>query len=184
MLKSSQKSSPTRTESEASSSDHKDIIPSEAVTAKITKAPPDIWNKECQIKLDRLTDDEISMWTKAEMIPEFPAFVKGRDVGGYTMRIKTMPAKPRYNTRPSRCHSTPNYEDLDIEPELTSPKKPKRRHKPVPKDGPSAEWLAAHRFYLCSKPKTDTELDDKTTTDLPEIEDKPASQDPPRSSPT
>ena len=174
---SSEKSSLSPTESEVSSSDYKDVTASESLTAKIMTAPPDILNKDCKVKLDRLTDDEISMWTKTEMIPEFPVFVKGREVGGYTMRMKTLPAKPRHNTRPSRGHSTPNYEDLDTEPEATSPKKPACKHKPVPKDGLSVERLAAHRFYLCSKPKTDSELGDNTTTDPPEIENKPTSQE-------
>ena len=174
----------TQTESEALSSDHEDIIPSESVTSKVTKAPPDILDKECQIKIDQLTDDEISMWAKAETLPEFPAFVKGRGVGGYTMRIKTAPSKPRHNTQPSRCHSTQSYKDLDTELEVTSPKKPKHRHRPVPKDGPSAEWLAAHRFYPCSRTKTEIETDDRTTTDLPETEEKSASQEPPRPAPT
>ena len=58
---SSEDSLPTWTESEALSSDHEDIIPSESVTGKVMKAPPEILNKECQIKLDQLTDDEISM---------------------------------------------------------------------------------------------------------------------------
>ena len=109
----------------------------------VTKAPLDILNKDCQVKLDKLMDDEISMWTKSETIPKFPAFVKGREVGGYTMQNITAPIKPRHNTRPSRHHTTKSYEDLDTEPEPISPKKPKCRHKPVPKDGPSAEWLAA-----------------------------------------
>ena len=161
---SSEKSSLSPTESEVFLSDHEDVIARESLAAKIMTAPPDILNKDCKVKLDRLTDDEISMWTKTETIPEFPAFVKGREVGGYTMWMKTPPAKLRHKTRPRRGHSTPKYEDLDTEPEVYSPKKPARKHKPVPKDGPSAERLAAHRFYLHSKPKTDSDLGDNRST--------------------
>ena len=178
-----EKPSPSPTESEASSGDHEDVMTSESSSSKITTAPPDILNRDCKVKLDRLTDDEISVWTKTEMIPEFQAFVKGREVRGYTMQMKTPPPKPRHNTRPSRGHSIPNYEDLDTEPEVSSPKKPTCKYKPVPKDSPSAEWLAAHRFYLRSKPKTDIDSCDKTNTNLPETKNKP-DQELQRASPT
>ena len=140
---SSEKSLTTNTGCETSSSESDDIVPSKTITTNVMKAPPDILNKDCHVKLDKLMDDEISMWTKSETIPEFPAFAKGREVGGYTMWNRTAPIKPRHNTRPSRCHTTKSYEDLDTEHEPVSPKKPKHRHKPVPKDGPSAEQLAA-----------------------------------------
>ena len=122
----------------------------------VVVVPPDIINKECFLKIDRLTDDEINAWTKKEIVPEFPLFVEGREIGGYTMRLKAKPAHPRYNTHLKRNRTSCSYENLDNMEEKSDDedtKRTKRKPKSVPKNGPSVDHIAAHKFYLHSSVK-------------------------------
>ena len=73
----------------------------------------DVINRECCIKLDRLNEDEINAWTAKQTVPEFPNFVKGREVGGYMMRPQPKPVHPRYNTHPKRNRPVYSYANLD-----------------------------------------------------------------------
>ena len=137
-----------------------DKTSSEAQTTETQNQPmitmttsPDVINRECTVKLDRLNDDEINAWTQKQTVPEFPDFVQGRKVGGYTMRLHNKPLHHRYNPRPKRNQPELSYKNLDWTEEETTKqaeKRPKKRSKPVPKDGPSADCMAAHRFYLYS----------------------------------
>ena len=157
---------PTNEDSEDSNAtiiDTEDITLMNPSIDTVIKTPPEKLNRECHVQLSKLTEDEINVWTKTETLPEFPEFVKSREVGGYNMQAKTPLPRPRLNTRPRRGQYLLSYKDLNIEPEPTSPKKPKCRHIPVPKDGLSAERIAAHRFRLRSTSKLVIDLDIEKT---------------------
>ena len=58
----------------------------------------DIITRDCKVVLKELNEDEINLWTKRDVLPEFLDFVAGRNVGGHNIRPKTSPI--RHNTRP------------------------------------------------------------------------------------
>ena len=90
------------------------------------------------------------MWTKKDTVLEFPVF-ECRDIGGYLMRKKSEPHQARQNNHPPRRKMPViSYKNLDTD---TPSPKPKKKKKPVPKDGPSADRMAAHKFYLRSTKK-------------------------------
>ena len=86
------------------------------------------------------------MWTKREILPEFPEFVEGRNIGGHNIRLKTIPA--RNNPRPSHSSINVNYEDLDDHSDSPSPKRPVKQKLNVKKDGPTADRIAACGYLL------------------------------------
>ena len=105
------------------------------------------------MKLDQINENKINAWTQKHT-PEFLDFIQGREVGGYTMRPQTKPVHQSYNTHPKRSIPALSYENLDETEDETSKideKRSKKRSKPVPKDGPSIDHLATHRFYLRSR---------------------------------
>ena len=133
-----------------SSSEVEDTAKQDSLDGTVT-AHPDVINTECTVKLDQLNEDEINAWTNKEMVPEFPDFIQGREVGGYTMRLQTKPTHQIYNPHLKRSRPELSYENLDETEDGTTKtdnKKPKKHSKPVPKDGLSAERMAAHKFYL------------------------------------
>ena len=106
----------------------------------------DIITRDCKVILKELDKDEINLWTKKNILPEFPEFVAGRNIVGHNIRPKHSP--PRLNPRPLRSKHAVNYEDLDDNFDSSSPKRPSKRLKPVKKDGPSADRIAAREYSL------------------------------------
>ena len=146
----------------------------------------DIITRDCKVILKELSKDEIDLWMKTAVLPEFPEFMSSRTVGGHIIRAK--PDPPRHNTRPLRSNSVKNYEGLDDNSDSPSPKRPHKRTQSVKKDGPSAERMAAREYSLRNhaKDKTPplslpasppTKRDRKVLTD-PNVDVTPATANP------
>ena len=106
----------------------------------------DIITCDYKLVLRELNEDEINLWTKKDVLPEFPDFVAGRNVGGHNIQPKASPT--RHNTRPLWSNSSVNYEDLDDSSDTPSPKRPPKKTQTVKKDGPSADRIAAREYSL------------------------------------
>ena len=109
------------------------------INIKVSQA--DIITRDCKVLLRELSTDKIDLWTKREILPEFPEFVEGRNIGGHNIRLKTTPT--RHNPRPSHSSNVINYVDLDDHSDSPSPKRPAKRTLNEKKDGPTADRIAA-----------------------------------------
>ena len=156
---------------EDTSIDETSSISSENTTVEntaVTKALPDIINRDCRITLPRLTEDEISIWSKEKAPPEFPQFIDTTDIGGYSMRKRSDTPVKRHNTRPLRATAKEiNYDGMDDE-NYNQPPKPKRRKANIaPQSGPSASHMAACEYYLRSDKSHQTKGDTNKTPITP-----------------
>ena len=157
-------------------------------TVKQTSVPrKDNTVKDCTVRIERLSSDEINVWIKKDTVPEFPAFVseQTRDLQPQSqqqqLRIDQAPPPniPIRSTRTTR--PTKSYENMDVEEETNTSTSKKRKPR-VSQTGPSTSRLAAHRFYLRNKAnrsqpkpekttvKTVTKPTDKTSGELPRKE--------------
>ena len=125
---------------------------------RIMVREPDIITNDCKVILRELNEDEINLWTKKDVLPEFPDFETGRNVGGHNIRPKTLPV--RYNTRPMRSNISVNYQDMDDNSDTPSPKRPRKKAQPVKKDGPSDDRIAAREYSLRNKTTTTASKED------------------------
>ena len=91
--------------------------------------------KDCTVRIERLSSDEINVWIKKDTVPEFPAFVSEQTCDPQPqseqqqLRVDQAPP-PNIPIRSRRTTSTTKlYENMDVEEEIntsTSKKKEKK----------------------------------------------------------
>ena len=107
-----------------------DTVVENSDNTPVTKAPPDVINRECKVQLIRLTEDEISIWFKKDALPKFPEFVETVDIGGYSMRKRSDASTTRHNQRPRRTMATEiTYDGMDADQDTESPKPKRQKNK-------------------------------------------------------